>query len=148
MLSRLFPQQFDARYRGHWSGLVILGLLIALRALIGFNSVFHTRMVASGPDGIPLDSFSPKAAAAVLDLFAAQGVSALWPVLLGLAALIRYRAMVPFVFLLLLVIQLAGQIRALAQASAPLAASGDVVVLALAGLTLLGLVLSLTGGSK
>ena len=58
-------------------------------------------------DGIPLDSFGADGAQAVLALFAIWGLSQLVLSVLGVLALIRYRAMIPFMFFLYLVEHLA-----------------------------------------
>ena len=62
MLDRIFPRQFDNAYRGHWLGLVLFVLIIALKAIQGFNSIVWTHTTMVGADGIPVDSFSPVAA--------------------------------------------------------------------------------------
>ena len=59
MLNRLFPRQVDNRFDGHRAALWLLGLYIALKLVMGFNSIFNTAAIVSGPDGIPLDSFGP-----------------------------------------------------------------------------------------
>lgn len=69
---------------------------------MSLNSIFNTGKVASGADGIPVDSFPPAAAAEVLTLFALTGLGQLGLALIALAALIRYRGLVPFIYLVLL----------------------------------------------
>jgi len=99
MLSRLFPAQADNRYDGHRSALWLLGLLIALKLVVSVNSIFNTAAVAAGADGIPLDSYSPAAVRDVLTLFALTGLGQLALALIALTALIRWRALVPFLYL-------------------------------------------------
>jgi len=62
MLNPIFPKQFDNTYRGHWLGLALFVLIIALKALQGFESIASTHDIMVGADGIPVDSFSPAAA--------------------------------------------------------------------------------------
>lgn len=100
-LSRLFPQQFDHRYEGRTAALWLLGLLIALKLVMSVNSILNTESVAAGADGIPLDSYGAPAARQVLLLFAMVALGQLAIALTALLALVRYRAMVPFAFLLL-----------------------------------------------
>src|SRR5690349_9609594 len=100
MLTRLFPKQIDNSHRGHWLALVILAVILSLRAVMCFNGIFDTLQVATMADGIPVAKFAPDAALAVLSLFALLAASNLVPILLGLVALLRYRAMVPLVYLL------------------------------------------------
>jgi hypothetical protein len=69
---------------------------------MALNSIFNGRSVASTADGIPLDSFTPAGAQTVVALFALFGLARLMLTLVGLVVLLRYRALVPFLFALLL----------------------------------------------
>ena len=149
MLGRVFPRQFDNTYRGHWLAIWILVPVVLLELVIGANSIILTRMVAMGADGIPLDRFGAEAATTVISLFALLGLSRLLFALLGVMALIRYRAMIPFIYLLLLALQLGSKallllhpaIRSIGHNTA----SGSAVILALIVMLLTGFVLSLLG---
>jgi hypothetical protein len=147
MLSRIFPKQIDNAFRGHWLAILIFALLVILRAAMGFNSIALTHMVATGADGIPLDSYGPACAAVVVLFFKNVGLFFLLLSLLGGVALIRYRAMIPLMYLVL-IIQLAGS-RVLLYlypivrtSEMPLGFSVTLTMLAVA---LIGLVLSLVG---
>ena len=107
MLDRLFPRQIDNGYQGRRAALWLLGLLVALKLVVSLNSIFNTASVAQGADGIPLDSFAPAAARTVLMLFALAALGQLVLGLVALAALIRWRALVPLLYLLSLVEQIA-----------------------------------------
>jgi hypothetical protein len=100
MLDRLFPRQVDNRFEGHRSALWLMGLLVALKLVVSLNSIFNTASVAEGADGIPLDSFGAAAAREVVTLFALTALGQLALGLVALAALIRWRALVPFLYLL------------------------------------------------
>lgn len=102
LLNRLFPKQVDNRFDGYRAALWLLGLFVALKLAMGVNSIFNTAPVAAGADGIPLDSFGPAAARQVLILFALTSLGQLMLALVALAVLIRYRAMVPFIYLVLI----------------------------------------------
>ena len=102
MIGRLFPKQLDNRYEGQRAALWLLGVYVALKLAMSTNSILNTAKVATGADGIPLDRFGPLAAQEVLTLFALVGVGQLALAILSTIALIRYRAMVPLLFLLLL----------------------------------------------
>ena len=102
MLERLFPRQVDNRFGGHRSALWLLGLLIALKLIMSARSIFDTVAVAQGADGIPLDSFGRAAAREVLLLFALMALGHLVLTLIALIVLIRWRALVPFIYLVLL----------------------------------------------
>ena len=107
MLGRLFPAHLDNRFRGHRAALWLLALFVALKLVMSLNSIFNTAAVAAGADGIPVASFAPAAARAVLMLFALMSLGQLMLALIALASLVRWRSMVPFVYLLLAVEQLA-----------------------------------------
>lgn len=145
VLSRLLPQQADNRFEGLRAALWLLGLLIFLKLAMSLNSIFNTRFVAAGADGIPLDSYGPAGAREVLLLFALVALGQLALNLIALVALVRYRALVPLVYLVLLAEQIAR--RAIAQSyAAPGARLTDIawyVNYGLIALTALGLVLSL-----
>ena len=110
MLERLFPRRFDNRFPGYRVALWLLGLFLALKLVMSGNSILNTASVAVGADGFPLERYGGEGAAAVLMLFALQAVDQLVLTLLGVAALVRYRAMVPFVYLLLLLDQIGRRI--------------------------------------
>jgi len=150
MLHRIFPRQFDNTFRGHWVAIWILVPVVLLELVIGANSIINTRSVAMGADGIPLDRFGDEAATTVISLFALLGLSRLLFGLLGVMVLIRYRAMIPFIYLLLLLLQMGSKallllhpaIRSIGHNSA----SGSTIILALIAMLLTGFVLSLLGG--
>ena len=149
MFARVFPKQFDNAYRGHWLALILFGLLLVLDAGIGANSILNTHEVAIGADGIPLDSFSPSAAREVMLEFALLGMWRLFLVLLGLVALIRYRTMIPFLFLLLLVQQVTGRVvHMLHPTDGDFTSKGSIVVWVMFGVIVTGFVLSLIGKSE
>ena len=147
MFNRIFPKQIDNNYRGHWLAILIFALLVILRAAMGFNSIVMTHMVATGADGIPLDSYGPACAAVVVLFFKNIGLFFLLLSLLGVVALIRYRAMIPLMYLVL-ILQLAGSRLLLylypivRTSEMPLGFSVTLTMLAVA---LIGVVLSLVG---
>lgn len=110
MLSRLFPPRIDNDYRGYRIALVLFGLVVFVRIAIGFGSIFNGYTAATGPDGIPLDTFPPAASQTIVSLFAMLGLSRLLLGLLCVLALIRYRGMVPLLFIVLLAEQLGRQL--------------------------------------
>jgi MYXO-CTERM domain-containing protein len=145
MLDRILPKQADNRFGGHRAALWLLGLFIALKIVMGVNSIFNTESVAVGADGIPLDSYGPAAARQVLTLFALTALGQLTLALVGLTALVRYRALVPFMFAVLLAEQIAR--RLIVQSHAVVRADGGSpglsINLGLMALLALGLLLSL-----
>lgn len=102
MLNRIFPKQFDNIFRGHRLGLWLFVPIVLLKVLIGVRSIISAREVAQSADGIPLDTYNAAGADAVVGIFALLGLFQLLLGLLGIVALFRYRAMIPFVYLVLL----------------------------------------------
>src|ERR1700687_3110333 len=99
MLSRIFPKAFDNVFRGHWLGLWLFVPIVLLKLLIRAHFILSARGVATSADGIPLATFNAAGADAVVGLFVLLGLFQLLLGLLGTVALIRYRAMTPFVYL-------------------------------------------------
>lgn len=107
IFQRLLPERADNAYTGHKSALWLFGLVIALKAAMGLNAIFNTYMVATRADGIPLATFPSAAVQTVLALFAIWGLGHFVLCLVGLLVLVRYRSLVPFMFLIFLLEQLA-----------------------------------------
>ena len=102
MLNQLFPRQIDNSYRAHKLALWLFGLVVLVKLAISLGSIFNGYEAPSSADGIPLDTFTPSGAQAVVTLFALLGLAHLTICLLCVVVLIRYRAMVPFMYALLL----------------------------------------------
>ena len=152
MLGRIFPKQFDNAFRGNQIALWLFVPIIVLKLVIGVNSIIMTRSVATSADGIPLDSYSAGAAEAVVSLFALLGLFQLFLALLGFVALIRYRAMIPFLYLVLLLQMLGNRalnfLHPIAQSGAAGTPAGFYPSLGILAATVLGFSLSLLNGSK
>ena len=102
MLQRLFPVLLDNDgYRGRLAALWLFALLLLLRAIMGVNGALNTRAIATG-DGIRLDGLGDGAAETILRLFRSLSLAQLPLVAIGAVALWRWRAMVPFLYLVLL----------------------------------------------
>jgi hypothetical protein len=149
MLNQLLPQRVDNTYRGHKLALWLFGLLVLMKTAMSVNSIFLGHKVATSADGIPLDTFPPAAAQTVLALFAIWGFAYVMICLLCILVLVRYRALVPFMFLLLLVEFLG---RKLVLHFIPVARTGtppgSYVNLALLAVMIVGLALSLWSQNK
>ena len=145
MIERLFPRRIDNRFEGHLAALWLLGLLLFVKMAMSLNSIFNTREVAAGADGIPLDGFGPAAAREVLLLFALMALGHLFLELVALTVLVRYRALVPFIYLVLLGEHLARRavVRSYAEPGTESTAVALVVNYGLLALLALGLLLSL-----
>ena len=146
VLDRLLPERIDNTHRGHKLALWLFGLVVAMKTAIGFGTLFNGRDGAVNADGFALDSFSPAGADAFVSLFAAWGLAQVTIGSLCLLALLRYRALVPFMFVLLLTEHLC---RKLIFVVLPIArvgtesAPGFYINLAIVALMVIGLVLAL-----
>jgi voltage-gated potassium channel Kch len=107
VLNRIFPQQFDNYYGGHKLALWLFALLVLMKLGISLSSIFDTYNVVRSADGIPLDTFTTGGADAVVSVTTLLGLSQFLLASLGVLALIRYRAMIPFMYVLFLVEYLA-----------------------------------------
>lgn len=106
MFKHIFPRQFDNTYRGHWLGIWLLGVVAIVKGLQGVVSVFDTRNVLINADGIPLDSYGAAGIETVIALTALLGFFLLVIALQSVVVLIRYRAMVPLMLLVQLIVQI------------------------------------------
>ena len=102
MFNEIFPAQIDNTYRGQKPALWLFAVLLLMKTAMSLNSIFNGYSVAAAADGIPVDTFTPAGAQAVVSLFAIWGLGHLVISLLGVGVLIRYRSLVPFMFTLLL----------------------------------------------
>ena len=102
MFDQVLPQRIDNTYRGHKLALWLFGLLLLMKIAMSLSSIFNGYSVATSADGIPLDTFTPAGAQAVIALFAIWGLSHFVICLLCILVLIRYRSMIPFMFAVLL----------------------------------------------
>ena len=144
MLDALCPQRIDNTYRGYKLALWLFGLVVFMRIAQGLVCIFDGYSVAMSADGIPLDTYTPAGAQAVVSMFALLG---LFHVIIGLVCvlvLLRYRGMVPFMFALL-ILEFLGrrlilQLLPIARTGVP---PGSIVNLVVLGVMIVGLVLSL-----
>jgi hypothetical protein len=138
MFSRLIPRSFDNTYQGRGLALWLFGLVVLLRVVMSLNSIINSRTIAISADGIPLDTYPPAAAQTVVSLFSLLGLAGLVICLLCILALVRFRSMIPLMFLVLLL-----HFLAIARNGTP---PGTYVNLTLFVLLAVGLVLSLQSG--
>ena len=98
MLNRIFPQQFDNNYRGHKLALWLFALVLLMKLGVSLSSIFDTYNVVRSADGIPLDTFTSGGIETVVSITALLGLYLFLLASLGVLALIRYRAMIPFMY--------------------------------------------------
>ncbi len=114
MLTRLFPKQIDNDYRGHVLAIWLLVPLALMKFLQGANvagllGTGNSRQILETVDNVPVSAFPAEAASQLVFLFAAWGVGVLVLGFLGMVVLLRYRAMIPLMYLLLLIEQVGRQ---------------------------------------
>ena len=100
MLERIFPRSLSEGYRGHP---VAKWALVVLTAVTLWRSLAHIFLPDGGAQSIatiPLDTFTPVGASAVVQVFALWGLSQLLLAFFYVVVLWRYPALIPFVYLL------------------------------------------------
>ncbi|WP_162823671.1 hypothetical protein [Lysobacter sp. TY2-98] len=142
MLERLFPRVADNHYPGQRVGLWLLWIML-LKIPMGVNVMLNAPQVARTADGVPLDTFGSAGAAAFLFAFAAWGLCQLVLGLLCLIVLLRYRSLASLAFLALLVEQFGRMALRSYWPIERIAAPGAAINMALAGIMLVGFLLSL-----
>jgi len=146
MLNRIFPERFGNHYRGHKFALWLFYPLVFMQVAIALVAIFARDGGAQSADGIPLDTFASGGAEAVIGVVAFLGLAKLLLDSLFVLALFRYRAMIPLMYVLILVDHLGhkgiGLMKPIVRDGA---SSGSFVSMALIALSIIGLVLSLTG---
>ena len=144
ILHQILPPQLDNTYRGRRLALWLFLPVLLMKTGIALGTIFNGRNAAQSADGIPLDRFGPGGAEAVVALFAIWGLAQLLFSVFGVLALVRYRAMIPLMFVLLLAEHLARKGILLVK---PIATTGthpgSYINLALLAVMFLGLALSL-----
>lgn len=142
-LDDFLPRTIDNTYRGHKLALWLFGLVVLVRLAISLSSMFDGYRMATGPDGIPLDTYPPAAVRTIVSILAAFGLAHLVIVALCILVLVRYRSLVPFMFALILFEHVTR--RLILQVVLPIARTGRppgfainlvLLVLMVAGLTL------------
>jgi len=146
MLDLIFPKSIDNHYRGQRLALLLLWLIVGMNVAIDLGAIFTPDGGAETADGIPLSTYPAAAAAAVIGVAAYLGLAGLMLDLIYVLALVRYRAMVPLMYALLVVQYPAhkaiGLMKPIVRAGDP---HGGWITLGLFVLTLIGFALSLTG---
>ena len=148
MFSRLFPREFDNVYRGHWLGLVILGLLLFVRLAQTGMGLVEPLFVIRGPDGILFDAFNAPAQAAFTYVFRLLCFLNVLVCLIGVLALVRYRAMVPLMYVVVLLLLGGQRIIGLLNPIARAPAAGSTIILVMLAVTLAGGLLSVLDPRK
>jgi hypothetical protein len=136
LIAGLFPERIDNTFPGRR---VALYAFYPVTALILWRSLHHLVAADGGAQTIatmPLDSYPPGAAQNIVAIFAQWGLSQLLLGLMYLAACLRYRAMIPLMWLLLVLEaagrQIAGTFKPIATLHTAPGAAGNLPMLAFA----------------
>jgi hypothetical protein len=158
MFSRLFPKQFDNRYQGYALAILLFALILLLRAAQAVAVLADARETLITADAIPLHTYTAAGAEAVISYATILAFQGLLLPLQGIVVLIRYRAMIPFMYLCLLVLTIGNRVLSslhpIATADAPSIAAhaegelyvpnaGEYVGLVILAATVIGFILSL-----
>ncbi|HET7712400.1 MAG TPA: hypothetical protein VFL80_10765 [Thermoanaerobaculia bacterium] len=102
MIDRLFPRTIDNSYRGAKAALWLLGLVAAVKLVMGLNCIVNGRHILSSVDGIPLATYPADAAQTVVAMFAIWAWGLFLISSFAVLTLVRYRSMTSLSFALLL----------------------------------------------
>ena len=100
MLKRVFPAALDNHFPGHRIALYAFYALTALTLWRSQHHLFEHDGGAQSIASIPLDTYSSNAAGTVVGIFALWGLSQLIIGLFYLLAAIRYRSLIPLLYVL------------------------------------------------
>ncbi|MDP9119789.1 MAG: hypothetical protein M3O15_00190 [Acidobacteriota bacterium] len=146
MLKRIFPERVDNHYRGYRLALWLFVPITFMRIAISLIHILYADGGARSISTIPLDTYPPGAAQNVIALFARMGLDQLSLGLLLVTVLFRYRALVPLMYVLIVVQYLAEEGIVYMKPLALAGTSGArTPALVLTVLSVSGLVLSLLG---
>lgn len=145
MLGRIFPRLIDNVHRGYAVAILLLALIVLTKLAMAGASLFDTSEMIRTADSIPLERFGEGGVAAVVTVTKLLGLNHLLLNLMGLIVLVRYRALIPLTYVLLLIEQLGRKAVVLMN---PIARTGESYLpvdpnLILTALLLIGLALSL-----
>ena len=103
MLNRIFPERIDNHYRGHKLALWFFVPITFMKVAISLLHIFNADGGAQSISTIPLDTYTAGGAQNVIALFSRMGLDQLLLGLLFVVVLFRYRAMIPLMYVLIVV---------------------------------------------
>jgi hypothetical protein len=144
MNNRLLPSSFDNNFDGHPASLWLFGLITTVTLGRSLTHIFLPDGGAQSIATVPLSQYSSGAESSVISVFALWGLSQLLIAIVMLIAALRYRSMVPLLYLFLVVEYSAriciGIFKPLETLQTPPGAIGNLVLF---GAAMLGMFLSL-----
>ena len=146
VLSRILPERVDNRYRGHKLALWIFVPITLQKLALSFTHLFKADGGAQSISTMPLDTYPASAAQNIVGLMARDGLQQLALGVLFVLVLIRYRAMIPLMYALIVALYLASRGVSLMKPLVLAGTSGaSIPALVIAILSVVGLALSLMG---
>lgn len=103
MLSKIFPSEFNNEYRGNKIALYFFYLLTAVTLWRSQHHIFSEDGGAQSIATIPLDRFTEDGANTVVGIFSMWGLSQLIIGLIYLMTIIRYKSMIPLMYLFMFI---------------------------------------------
>ena len=144
MRNRLLPSSFNNEFDGHSAALWLFGLITTVTLGRSLAHVFLPDGGAQSIATVPLSQYSSGAESSVISIFALWGLSQLLLAIVMLIAALRYRSMIPLLYLLLICEHVGriciGIFKPLETLQSPPGATGSFIIL---GASLVGLLLSL-----
>ena len=144
MIEHILPRTIDNTYRGRILAIWLFVPVLVMKTGIALGMIFNGREAAQSADGLPLDTFGAACSDAVVAFLAIWGLAQLLFSVFGILALVRYRALVPFMFVLLVLEHLARKwlllVKPIARTGTP---PGSYINLVLLAMMIAGLALSL-----
>ena len=101
VINKLFPKEFNNNFTGNKIALYIFYALTAVTIWRSQHHLFAADGGAQTIATIPLDTFTEAGATAVIGIFSLWGLSQLIIGIIYLATSIRYRSMIPLMYLLM-----------------------------------------------
>jgi hypothetical protein len=148
MLKRILPVTIGQSFGGHPLAIWVMIPILLIKVTMGATSMFAGQLAAQGAHKVSLDAFSPEARQLLVLALGRAGLSTVVVALFCALALVRYRAMIPVAYVLMLVEQTGRAYLMLREAAVTGKSSATVVNFVLLGLTVIGLLASLHGNSE
>ena len=146
MLGRIIPAVVDNRYRGHVLALWLFAPLALMKVALGLVHILRADGGAQSVSTMPLDTYPAGAAQNVIGLMARMGLEQLLLGALFVLVLLRYRALLPLMYLVAVLHSLGHTAIVSMKPLALAGASGaGTMHLVIAAISAAGLLLSLSG---
>ena len=144
--NQLIPRIIDSNYRGRKLALWFFWIVVLVRGLQGLSLILNGHSIVRAADGIPLETFPFAASRSIVAVFVITGCSRLLLSLLCVLVFVRYRSAIALMLTLLALDQggkeLLLQFYPLFRVGNPIGPTVNIILLVL---TLIGLVLALSG---